>query len=92
MTSSIRQPDDGATSSASKRIAQSAFGPGIRLGKLFDVQITLDMSLLLVFGLVLLNLGGGFRKTPSRIWCSKRCYTVISVFFRSFKISSCSAP
>jgi Zn-dependent protease len=59
MTNSVRPPDDRATPSASKRMAESAFGPGIRLGKLFDVQIMLDLSLLLVFGLVLLNLGGG---------------------------------
>jgi Zn-dependent protease len=59
MTNSAPTSDDAATMNASKHIARSAFGPGLRLGRLFDVQITLDLSLLLVFGLVLLNLGGG---------------------------------
>jgi Zn-dependent protease len=53
------EPNDAVASSASARTAQSAFSSGFRVGKLFDVQITLDLSLLLVFGLVLLNLGGG---------------------------------
>src|SRR5947207_760046 len=79
MTNSVRQPDDGATASASKRIAESAFGPGIHLGKLFDIQITLDLSLLLVFGLVLLNLGGGLLPAWHPAWSPQLRWAVAAL-------------
>jgi Zn-dependent protease/CBS domain-containing protein len=37
----------------------TVLGPGLRLGKLFGFEINLDFSLILVFGLVLFNLGLG---------------------------------
>src|SRR4051794_20575119 len=60
--------DDRAALPASSRIAHSAFGPGPRLGRLLGVELTLDLSLLLVFGLVLLNLGGGVLPAWHPFW------------------------
>lgn len=41
------------------RTARSAFGPGIKLVSAFGIEISLDASLIFVFGLVLFNLGLG---------------------------------
>jgi len=68
MTNSAPATDDGGALNASKRVAKSAFGLGLHLGKLFGVQVTLDLSLLLVFGLVLLNLGGGLLPAWHPAW------------------------
>jgi Zn-dependent protease/predicted transcriptional regulator len=38
---------------------RSLLGPGVRVGKLFGFEISLDVSLLLIFALVLFNLGLG---------------------------------
>jgi hypothetical protein len=52
--------NDRATRDAGPlQIAPSIFGRGLRLGKLFGFDVMLDFSLLLVFGLVLLNLALG---------------------------------
>lgn len=52
--------NDRATRDAGPlQIAPSILGRGLRLGKLFGFEVMLDFSLLLVFGLVLLNLALG---------------------------------
>lgn len=55
----MAQISSGLNKPSNSRPANTAFGPGLRLGKIFSFQITLDFSLLLVFGLVLINLGAG---------------------------------
>jgi Zn-dependent protease/CBS domain-containing protein len=46
----------------------TVIGPGLRLGKLFGFEINLDFSLILVFGLVLFNLGLGVLPTWHPDW------------------------
>jgi Zn-dependent protease/CBS domain-containing protein len=59
MTNPPVNSETGAPSPPARHIARSAFGPGAKLGTIFGIEISLDSSPLLVFGLVLLNLGLG---------------------------------
>jgi Zn-dependent protease/CBS domain-containing protein len=59
MTNLPVSSETSAPTPAATRVAKSAFGPGLKVGTLFGIEISLDSSLVLVFGLVLLNVGAG---------------------------------